>query len=70
MQLRAEYVEQFKVCPWSVALKDPLIGRWLLAYGMLDRWREWPPGRRDPQFLEAMTVIANELNQDTSKWHK
>jgi hypothetical protein len=64
--MREHHVDHFKICPWSVALKDERIGQWLLAYGMIERWGKWPPGPDDPQFLEAMTVIANENNRTIS----
>lgn len=51
---------QTKICPWAVALEDEKVSQWLLAYGLVSRWGKWPPGREDPQLLEAMVVIANE----------
>jgi hypothetical protein len=65
--MRAHHVEHFTVCPWSVALKDGRVGRWLTAYGMVDRWGKWPPGKDDPQLMEAFTVIANESARELSK---
>jgi hypothetical protein len=52
-----------KKCPWSVALADTRVNRWLTAYGMVERWGKWPPGREDPQLMEAMLVIAGEHNR-------
>jgi hypothetical protein len=50
-------------CPWSVALADRQVNRWLTAYGLVERWRKWPPGREDPQLMEALLVIAGEHNR-------
>jgi hypothetical protein len=47
-------------CPWSHVYNDGVATHYLAAYGLVERWREWPPGRRDPRLLEAMTVIASE----------
>jgi hypothetical protein len=47
-------------CPWSLALADSRTIQWLTAYGLIERWGKWPPGREDPQLLEAMVVIASE----------
>jgi len=54
---------QTTTCPWSVALADRRVNGWLTAYGLVERWREWPPGRRDPQLMEALLVIAGEHNR-------
>ncbi|HEX5437152.1 MAG TPA: hypothetical protein VFW98_08330 [Gemmatimonadaceae bacterium] len=47
-------------CPVGLALRDPQVGLWLTAYGMVRRWGKWPPGRDDPRVLEAMVVIQRE----------
>lgn len=52
--------ERFRSCPWATAYGDPLVPAWLAAYGMLERFQEWPPGRRDPRLVAALVVIANE----------
>ena len=58
---------QTKVCPWAVAFSDRKVVQWLTAYALIERYREWPPGRRDPRLLEAITVIANEHSRMTAE---
>ncbi|MFL5481135.1 MAG: hypothetical protein ACJ8AK_03015 [Gemmatimonadaceae bacterium] len=41
-------------------LADRKINQWLTVYGVVERWGKWPPGRENPQLLEAMIVIASE----------
>lgn len=64
---------QTKICPWAVALQDGKISQWLLTYGLVKRWNKWPPGRDDPQLLEAIIILANEESQikpEYGQWHK
>lgn len=35
---------------------------WLTAYWLKKEMGEFPPGRRDPQVLEAIAVIDSEKN--------
>jgi len=49
-------------CPWSVALKDGKVGQWLRTYWLVKDLGFWPPGRSDPQLLDAFAVIAAEHN--------
>jgi hypothetical protein len=46
-------------CPVGLALTDST-ARLLSAYGLAKRWGQFPPGRRDPQLLEAFSVIQRE----------
>lgn len=50
-------------CPWSEVYNDRAARDYLAAYGLVERWREWPPGPRDPRLMEAMTVVASEHNR-------
>ncbi len=50
-------------CPWSIVFAEPVIGRLLSAYGLIERWGEWPPGKRDPRVLEALSVISSEYSR-------
>lgn len=49
-------------CPWSVALKDSKVSQWLRTYWLVKDLGFWPPGRSDPQLLDAFAVIAAEHN--------
>lgn len=59
--------EQFKRCPWSAVIEDPIVGQSLRGYGLVDRWHRWPEGRPDPRFLEALSVIDSEHNRITEE---
>lgn len=50
----------FDRCPWSAIASEPVVDRYLAAYGVLERWGKTPPGRDDPRYWQAMTVIASE----------
>lgn len=52
--------EFFDRCPWATVAGDADVDRYLTAYGVLERWGKTPPGRDDPRYWEAMTVIAAE----------
>ena len=54
-------------CPWSVALKDSRITRWLATYWLVKDLGVYPPGRMDPQLLDAFSVIAGERNEIRSE---
>lgn len=47
-------------CPWSVALKDRRVSAWLSTRWMVKDLGVMPPGRQDPQLLDALAIIANE----------
>lgn len=53
---RAEFTKQ---CPVGLALTDD-VTLYLNAYALVERWGKWPPGRDDPQVLEAIMVIRRE----------
>lgn len=57
----------FDRCPWATAYNDKDAVAYLGAYGVVERWREWPPGKRDPRLMEALTVIASEHNRADSE---
>jgi hypothetical protein len=57
----------FNRCPWGIVLTDPLVPHFLSAYGLIDRWREWPPGKRDPRLVSALTIIGSEHNRITAE---
>lgn len=52
----------FDRCPWSEVFNDRDAQSYLAAFGVVERWREFPPGKRDPRLMEALTVIASEHN--------
>ena len=50
-------------CPWSVALADRKTSAWLSTYWVVKDLGVMPPGRQDPQLLDAFAIIANEHNR-------
>ena len=53
----------FDRCPWASVYNDTVATDYLAAYGLIERWREWPPGPRDPRLLQAISTIASEHNK-------
>lgn len=51
--------ELFTVCPNGVALTEEVTTA-LTTFGFLSRFNKWPPGRDDPRFLEAVSIIQRE----------
>lgn len=58
--VKAEQV--FDHCPWSNVYNDRDAKLYLAAYGIVERWREFPPGKRDPRLMDALSIIASEHN--------
>jgi hypothetical protein len=55
-------------CPWAIVAADSRIGRWLSTYWLAKEFG-WPPGRLDPQALDAIAVIAGEHATITREEH-
>jgi hypothetical protein len=47
-------------CPWAQIAADPRLGRWLSTFWFVKELGQWPPGRHDPQLLDALAIIAGE----------
>jgi hypothetical protein len=56
-------------CPWATVAADPRVGRWLSTYWLVKEFGRWPPGRQDPQTLDAIAVIAGEHATITREEH-
>jgi hypothetical protein len=41
-------------------MADVRVTTWLSSYWLIKELGKWPPGRLDPQLLEACAVIAGE----------